>query len=51
MRRAVKIFNISEYRQNLKCGTPPYDHIINTTTFLLPKRIESPVIYLVLQPQ
>ena len=32
-------------------GTLPYDHLVITTTFLCPERIESPVISLVLQPR
>ena len=30
-------------------GTPPYGHLVNTTTFLCPKQIEIPVIFLVLR--
>ena len=32
-------------------GIPPYGHLVITTTFLCPERIESPVISLVLQPR
>ena len=32
-------------------GTPPYDNLAVTTTFLCPEQIESPVISLVLQPR
>ena len=32
-------------------GTPPYDHLVITTTFWCLKRIESLVISLILQPR
>ena len=31
-------------------GTPPYDYLAITTTFLCPERIEIPVISLLLPP-